>query len=147
MQEPLQVGFRPGYERNGIYTVETVLSQLGNSWAVFDGDVVPVVSLRYQTFAKSRACVCCGIEGTYFAKERSAKRLKDGSGFKATTKTWHFNLYATAPDGREVMMTKDHIVPRSKGGEDALRNLQTMCAPCNCNKQDRPHYQMRFRFA
>jgi HNH endonuclease len=143
---PLEVGFHPGYERNGIYTVETVLSQLGNSWAVFDGDTIPVISLRYQTFAKSLICVRCGLEGRYFAKERSAKKLKDGSGFKATSKTWHFNLYAVTADGREVIMTKDHILPKSKGGPDTLENLQTMCRPCNCWKQDDRHYQPRLPF-
>lgn len=143
---PLKIGFHPGYERNGIYTVEAVLSQLGNAWAMFDGDIIPVISLRYQIFARSLVCVSCGLEGKYFAKERSAKKLKDGSGFKATAKTWHFNLYAVRADGREILMTKDHVLPRSKGGPDSLENLQTMCAPCNCWKQDSRHYQARLPF-
>ena len=28
-------------------------------------------------------------------------------------------------------MTKDHIVPKSKGGADHLDNLETMCDQCN----------------
>ncbi len=143
---PLEAGFRLGYERKGIYSVEAVLSQLGNSWAVFDGDTIPVVSLRYQTFARSLVCVRCGLAGKYFAKERSAKKLKDGSGFRAMSKTWHFNLYAVAANGREVLMTKDHVLPRSKGGPDHIDNLQTMCAPCNCWKQDDRHYQSKLPF-
>jgi hypothetical protein len=149
---PLIEGFHPGYERNGIYTVEAVLSQLGNSWAVFDGDVVSVCGLRHQLFACSRFCVCCGIEGTYFAKERSAKKIKrrnprDEQLFKATTTTWHFNLYALTADGREILMTKDHILPRSKGGRDTLDNLQTMCRPCNNTKDDQNQYQLPLCFS
>lgn len=148
---PLEVGFHPGYERKGIYTVEAVLGQLGNAWAVFDGDVIPVVSLRYQTFSRSRACIACGIVGTYFAKERSARKIKnrknsDEPFFQATAATWHFNLYAITPDGREILMTKDHIVPRSKGGADNLENLQTMCRPCNNRKDDHRHFQTVFPF-
>ena len=143
---PLIAGFHPGYERNGIYTIEAVLSRLGNSWAVFGNDIIPVVSLRYQVFARSLVCVSCGLEGKYFAKERSAKKLRDGSGFKATAKAWHFNLYAMRADGREVLMTKDHVLPRSKGGPDVLENLQTMCAPCNCRKRDNHRYQARLPF-
>ena len=50
--------------------------------------------------------------------------------------TFHFNLYALDADGNEVLMTKDHIVPKSKGGEDKGINYQTMCYPCNYVKGD-----------
>ena len=28
-------------------------------------------------------------------------------------------------------MTKDHILPKSKGGKDEIDNYQTMCIRCN----------------
>lgn len=162
--EPLVSGFHPGYERKGIYAIEDVFEQLGNSWAIFDGDVIPVISLRYKVFKQSLACVACGLTGMYFAKERSAKvmrpkrvveqvngetvvtRIPPDVPFKATSVTWHFNLYAMTPEGREVLMTKDHILPRSKGGKDRIENLQTMCQPCNGKKADFHIYQPHLPF-
>jgi len=35
-------------------------------------------------------------------------------------------------------LTVDHVVPRSRGGEDTWDNLVTSCAPCNRKKGDRP---------
>ena len=51
---------------------------------------------------------------------------------------FHLNLYGIN-NGEEVMMTKDHIVPKSKGGSNGLKNMQTMCTVCNeikGNRQD-----------
>lgn len=94
---------------------------------VFDGDPIKLGSDRYKLFkAKGVACVKCGIVGEFFAKTRGF----DGS--------FHMNLFAVRPDGREVLMTKDHIVPRSRGGPDHLDNYQTMCSPCNAKKGSKP---------
>lgn len=43
----------------------------------------------------------------------------------------HFNLYALKSCGKRVLMTKDHILPQSKGGNNDNDNLQTMCSECN----------------
>lgn len=89
-----------------------------------DGDIIKGNSQRYQLFfTKGTKCVCCGIEGKYFAKE---KRIKD--------KSYHLNLYGIDNSGKEVLITKDHIIPKSKGGKDELENYQTMCIRCNENK-------------
>jgi len=78
-------------------------------------------SLRYWTFRRSLACAVCGVRGTIMSLERGA----------GSSGSPHFNLYAALPDGSRVLMTKDHIVPKSAGGEDADGNFQTMCTVCN----------------
>ena len=49
----------------------------------------------------------------------------------------HLNLYAYTDKGEWVMMTQDHIFPKSKGGSNELSNLQTMCSVCNQAKGDK----------
>jgi len=88
------------------------------------GQSVRMTSWRYRTFArKGLKCVRCGIEGKFFSLEKS--HLND--------KRYHFNLYAIE-GGKPILMTKDHIVPKSMGGTECFENLQPMCTRCNCNK-------------
>lgn len=90
---------------------------------------VPMGSHRYQLYAmKGTKCTGCGLTGTYFALER---------GKSDNPNRFHFNLYARDRTGREVMITKDHIVPRSKGGKNRLSNYQPMCYRCNQKKADK----------
>lgn len=122
--------------RKEIYSIDEVKEKIqdvlfetrrGFSKIDFDGDLIKGNSQRYQTFfTKGCKCVTCGIEGKYFAKER----LIDQS-------TYHLNLYAIDKNGNEVLMTKDHILPRSKGGANSINNYQTMCQPCNMKKANK----------
>lgn len=43
-------------------------------------------------------------------------------------------MYALNEHGHEVLMTRDHIIPRSRGGSEGLENMQTMCTKCNSKK-------------
>lgn len=123
-------------ERKEIYSIEEVEEKVKDvlfekkrnlSKVDFDGDMIKGNSQRYQTFfTKGCRCVKCGIEGKYFVKE---KHLKDIS--------FHLNLYAIDESGKEVMMTKDHIIPKSKGGANDISNYQTMCERCNEAKGNR----------
>ena len=89
---------------------------------IIEGYDVYTTSLRYKTFIeKGYKCVCCGRTGAYYALEKS-----HGSNAKRA----HFNLYSND----DVLMTKDHILPKSKGGADRIENMQTMCAICNSEK-------------
>lgn len=94
----------------------------GRAQTVVNGFNVYTCSLRYKTFLeKGRTCVCCGRTGSFYVLERIVGQPANRA---------HFNLYCD--DG--VMMTKDHIIPKSLGGEDNISNLQPMCSICNERK-------------
>ena len=120
-------------ERKSIHDIGQVFSAIyptmfnhGKTRIIFFGDEIKSNSQRYQTFfTKGMRCAKCGIEGKYFAKEKRAADTR-----------YHLNLYAVREDGQEVLMTKDHIYPRSKGGRSHLTNYQPMCEMCNSLKGD-----------
>lgn len=93
----------------------------------YAGVSVKMNSQRYKVFSMS-GCVCkkCGLVGTFFGLEQQA--------YTDNKDRYHFNLYGIDKDGNEVMFTKDHILPKSKGGKNILNNLQTMCVVCNNKK-------------
>ena len=41
------------------------------------------------------------------------------------------NLYGVNPAGRLVLITRDHIIPKSLGGLDLIENLRPACELCN----------------
>lgn len=74
---------------------------------------------RLKVFAdKGRECVRCGLVGT---------RLIIGEDLYGGM---HVDLYTDDL----IMMTVDHIHPKSKGGSNDLSNLDPMCGPCNFAK-------------
>lgn len=110
------------------YPVEHILPQIGGMGhrITLDGDRVNVYSTRLLNFKEhGTKCVDCGLEGTYFVKEKAER-----------DPVYHINLYGINGNGKEVLFTKDHIIPKSKGGKDTLKNLQTMCFRCNERKDD-----------
>jgi len=121
---------------------------------LFNGYRVSLGSHRYKNFCLNGVvCKTCGLSGTFFALERLVNKnyynryIKDPEKYLKTeirldAKTsknynngsYHFNLYAIDKNGDEVLMTKDHVIPRSKGGPDKVENYQTLCTKCNSKK-------------
>jgi hypothetical protein len=121
------------YDRVGTVPAGLVLPLIGTKEGiVLLGHTVGVNSLRMLTFKKNLDCVKCGIVGTHFAVERDKKSAPKN--YVDPDKGYHLNLYALNERGEDVLMTKDHIVPRSMGGPNTLRNLRTACARCNNKK-------------
>lgn len=117
--------------RKSIYSIEEVYNAIKDlifdkkSMILFDGDEISPSSQRYQLFfTKGMTCVECGLTGQFFAKEKHTNKEN----------RYHLNLYAIDKNGKEVLMTKDHIIPKSKGGKNILDNYQCMCVNCNCKK-------------
>jgi 5-methylcytosine-specific restriction endonuclease McrA len=116
----------------GVFKPEEVLPYLTNDDSKRDylvGDKTYQVRLnshRYFVFRTSLKCAACGLEGSKFILEQHEK-----------DKTPHFNLYAEE-NGDLIMMTKDHILAKSKGGENNEKNYQTMCVCCNNLKANMP---------
>jgi len=99
----------------------------------FDGHMVKMTSRRYELFQnKGVQCVKCGIVGVFMALEaHEPSKKQDPPG---TPGRFHFNLYGINVQGSEVLITKDHIIPKSKGGANHADNYQVMCSPCNAQK-------------
>lgn len=86
-----------------------------------------VGSTRLMTFYQSGTkCKMCGLEGKFYSLDN-----RDGSDKK------HLNLVGVNDDGEEVLLTSDHIIPKSKGGSDDISNRQTLCSCCNELKADK----------
>ncbi len=82
------------------------------------------VNMRTSTlklFLKYSVCVTCGKVGTHFGLVHTKRE------------GYQYNLFAS--DG--TLLTKDHIIPKRKGGKDSMHNLQVMCSICNHNKDDK----------
>jgi 5-methylcytosine-specific restriction endonuclease McrA len=102
---------------------------------IFD---VKAVSYRLELFKQNPKCVACHRVGNLWVLE-AHRRFE----------TPHLNLYHIQeeedPEWKKltkdglVLMTKDHIIPRSKGGPTTLENLQTMCSICNGKKGNTYH--------
>lgn len=87
---------------------------------------IDATSDRYENFYyHGWKCAECGLEATFAAIEKHPK-----------DKGYHINLYGFNENGREIMLTRDHIYPKSLGGLNAMSNSQTLCACCNQKKLD-----------
>lgn len=108
--------------RLGIYSLNEVLDKVmcGECRIDFNGYTINMNRDNLKLFFRNHTCIKCGLEGQYFVME-------------STGDNPHFNLYALK-EGKEVLMTKDHIIPKSKNGKDVMSNFQTMCITCNQEK-------------
>lgn len=117
-------------ETLGEFSLEEIFSKLNQ-----ETDRIPFVvgdktyhvrmnSHRYFVFYQNNQCVSCGLRGSKFLLQQNP-----------CDQSPHFNLYGEE-NGELILMTKDHILPRSKGGKNNHDNYVTMCTICNNLKAD-----------
>lgn len=94
------------------------------------------VTLRGITFSaasdtvdcvkRNQTCSECGVTGNVWVvlKNNDEKTMEIPS----------LHLFHKTHNNKYVLMTKDHLVPRSLGGKDSRTNYQTMCTLCNRKK-------------
>lgn len=123
-------------ERKEVYSIDFIFRVRAKSlrrrrkFGILEDFAVRINSHTINTFAM-KGCNCdCGLKGAYFALERHENAL-------GKSRLWHLVLYAVNEKNEEVMMTRDHIVPKSKGGKNLIENHHPMCLTCNHKKSDR----------
>ena len=117
--------------RNKILIAKLPLSIIRNTYRrkrqriEIQGYKVQAKDDRYLNFIiNGFRCNKCGIKGKYVNLECNS-RIGN-----------HLNVYGIDGSGKEVLLTKDHIYPKSKGGLDDIKNYQVLCERCNNNKKD-----------
>lgn len=86
------------------------------------------------------------------ARKIARRTRETGAGGSFTTEEWQALCKRYGNRclccGEIKPLTRDHVVPVSKGGNSDISNLQCLCKSCNCKKHDkiidyRPDYQRR----
>jgi hypothetical protein len=105
-----------------IYRIDQILPFVTQGRVTLDGESFKVG--RFMIFRlKGTSCRGCGLRASFFKKEKS-------------NDINILNLYGVGANDRQILFTRDHIIPVSRGGTADLRNMQPMCADCNNRKGD-----------
>ena len=110
-------------ERIKEFTVEELLPYTGRDKPkiVYEDYSARTDTRTLQCFAEHGIeCYLCGLKGEFFVMEKNLR-----------TEQIYLHLYGVDTDDEVIMMTKDHIVPKSRYGPNTLDNLRTMCERCN----------------
>ena len=116
-----------GYRSIGRLPVDLVVGKLlaGEGSMEAFGVTVRMTSVRIRTYTKGTCCVKCQLPISFFSVESQVNHAPEHA-------PYHLNAYHETEKGELIMMTSDHIVPKSKNGADKdLNNRQPMCYICN----------------
>ena len=105
--------------------VEEGLEMIGQPVVMFGSKITTNSKRLLLIKNKGQECSCCGAKLSHFHIER---QRGDGVG------CFILSPYATTSEGKEVLLTWDHIIPKAIGGTDHGDNSQVMCMRCNNEK-------------
>lgn len=116
--------------RYSMIPIQQVFSELVGTRGIKDVTVDGTVyqlkanSARYKLF-KRKGLVCrrCGRRANAACIEASEPGTRP-----------HVNFYLIRPGEKDLLFTKDHIIPKCKGGKNTQANYQPMCTRCNSKK-------------
>lgn len=91
---------------------------------------VPVRHLAYPNGTEQWICLDCG--------SCKVSKIVEGTEFPAliTDRVCHYCGTEFDPADKHLRPTRDHIIPRAKGGPDGKQNEVKSCARCNTKKKD-----------
>lgn len=114
------------------FSIEEITNKLKNRdyKLVTEYGTINLKTTSIRTFSKGCDCVECGAVGVYF------ELIKNNNGYSIQLVAQKQNKNKT-----HVVMTSDHIVPKSKGGVNRLDNRQPMCKMCNKIKGSHPSFK------
>lgn len=94
--------------------------------------------IYHRNYCKKHPNVISHLKANRYAREKGAM----GS---HTLQEWEElkNKYNNkcAICGKDAKLTKDHIIPLSKGGTNYISNIQPLCRNCNSRKSDKTIYK------
>ena len=94
----------------------------------------PGHELYLSLHAANQKLICfeCGLEASCFILCK---------GQNDVTRQPILDLFAMREDGVFVLMTRDHIIPKSLGGNNTVQNLRVSCSDCNSKRGNYMSYQ------
>ena len=90
--------------------------------------------IYHKRYVKKHPELIAHLKARRYAREKDAEgshTLKDWEDLKNS-----FNNCCALCDSSEKV-TKDHIIPLSKGGSDYIENIQPLCRSCNSKKSNK----------
>lgn len=75
--------------------------------------------------------------------QRRRQRMKENGGFHYKSEwellkaQYNWTCLSCGRNEEIITLTKDHIIPVSKGGSDNIENIQPLCGSCNYKKHDK----------
>lgn len=122
------MGMWQKYETIKVWTVPELHALLADGLEYYNGAYFHDARVR-TLIDKGPKCASCKTVGNLYALQRGINDM--------VNRDYHINLWSRQGPHSFMLMTRDHIIPKARGGSDLLSNSQCMCAYCNFRKSDK----------